>query len=59
MDIPRKVEIVNDSLRSIAEHRDEDGAVRIAVLEQIKGNCDRQIAAVEKEQAQKIKAALA
>ncbi|MFA5712249.1 hypothetical protein [Mycolicibacterium sp.] len=45
-------------LESIATHRDEDGAVRVAALQRVKARCDEHIAAIEAEVKAKIEATL-
>lgn len=35
MDIKRKLEIVDQDVRNITEHRDEDAALRLAALDRV------------------------
>lgn len=54
MDIPRKIEIADQAVRSISHHRDEDAAVRKAALDAVAALIERERAAIDAEIAERI-----
>jgi hypothetical protein len=58
MDIKRKLEIVEQSIRSISTHEDEDAALRHAALDRVAAIVEREKAAVDAAVAERIEKTL-